>query len=79
MVRQAAKKLYDQHIFAIFPIAAVNKSDSHSPGLQSLKHPNVEQPSVLKHFDRIPNCNPPPDSPPPIHKITDRFPDRWIE
>ena len=50
-VQRTAKKLYDQHIFAIFTIATVNQLDSCPPALQPLRHPNVEQPSVLKHFD----------------------------
>ena len=78
-MKRINKKLYYQRIFAIYPIAAVNRLTSPPLALQPLKHPNVEQPSVLKHFDRIPNLIPPPDSPPPLRRIADRFPDEWIE
>ena len=49
--KRANKKLFDQRIFALFPIAAANRSTSRPPKLQPLKHPNVEQPSVLDHFN----------------------------
>ena len=49
--KRANKKLFDQHILAIVPIVAANRSDSCPPALQPLRHPNVEQPSVLNHFD----------------------------
>ena len=58
------KKLYNQLIFAIlFPIASENQLDNCHPVLQPLQHPNVHQPSVLKHFNRLFNHDLPPDSP----------------
>ena len=74
------KKLYNQLIFAMFPIASENRLDNCPPALQPLQHPNVEQPSVLKHFNRLFDCEPPPDSPTPYVELsTDWFPDKWIE
>ena len=78
-VRRAAKRLHNQRVFTLFPIAAANQLTSCPPTLQPLQHPNVEQPSVLNHFDQNPNHNPPPDSPPSVRRISDRFPDGWIE
>ena len=63
--KRANKKLFDQPIYASFNIADANQSTSRPLKLKPLKHPNVEQPSVLDHFNRISNRNPPPDSPPP--------------
>ena len=77
--KRANKKLFDQRISALFPIADANRLTSCPPTLQPLKHLNVEQPSVLDHFDRTSNCNLTPDSPPPVRGNADRFPDGWIE
>ena len=71
-----AKKLYNQLIFAVFPIASVNQLDNCPPALQPLPHPNVEQPRrVLKHFNQLFNHDLHPDS--PTHYVelsTDWFP-----
>ena len=77
--KRANKKLFDQPIYALFDIADPNRSTSRPRKKEPIKHSNVEQPSVLDHFNRIPNRNPPPDSPPPENRIDDRFPDGWPE
>ena len=59
------KKLFDQPIYALFDIADAKRSTSRPPKLETDKHPNVEQPSVLNHFTR--------------RQIDDRYPDEWIE
>ena len=63
------KKLYNQLIFAIFPIVSENQLDNYPPVLQPLQHPNVQQPSVFKHFNRLFNHDLPPDSSTPLHRI----------
>ena len=64
-IRRKNKKLFDQPIYALFPPADANRSTSRPPKLKPLKHPNVEQPSVLDHFNR--------------RRIADSYPDGWIE
>ena len=64
-IRQKNKKLFDQPIYALFDIADAKRSTSRPPKLEPDKHPNVEQPSVLDHFNR--------------RRIADRYPDGWID
>ena len=64
-VRQKRKKLFDQPIYALFDIADANQSTSCPSKPKPLKHPDVEQPSVLDYFNQ--------------RRIADRYPDGWIE
>lgn len=54
----AVRKLYDQPIYALLPIAAANQLDSCPPTEQPHSEPNIKQPNVLCHFNQIHNHHP---------------------